>query len=397
MFESAPVNPPDAIFGLMEEFRADPNPEKINLTVGMYKDDSGQTPVMQSVKAAKKRIFDDGASHVYLPIDGLGNFNDLIPGLIFGDSHVVLDQSRAYSAQTPGGTSALRVAGEMLRARFGVKKIWMSEPTWANHKNIFPAAGLDVGYYHYLDAGGTGFDAERCLESIGTAESGDAILLHTVCHNPTGVDPTAEQWQQIFAAIESKGLVPIFDFAYQGFGEGVAEDSRPIRTYCQNNSDALICSSFSKNFNLYGERVGAITAVGPNADDGKAVLSQCKAVIRTIYSNPPTFGASIVNTVFRDTALKSQWLEELEAIRIRICELRKEFVAEMMNRLPNVSFDHVLNQRGMFSYSGIQGEAVDRLKQEHSIYLLKSGRINIAGMNANNMGRLCDAIASVLG
>ena len=396
MFESAPVNPPDSIFGLMEEFRNDSNPEKINLTVGMYQDDSGKTPVMECVRDAKSRIHEAGKSHVYLPIDGLGNFNDLIPGLIFGESHVVLNDHRAYSAQTPGGTSALRVAGEMLRAKFNVKTIWVSQPTWANHLNIFPAAGLNLQHYHYLDETGTAFDLEGCLESISNAENGDAILLHTVCHNPTGVDPTTDQWKQIFAAIETKRMVPIFDFAYQGFGESVPQDSWPIRTYCDGNADALVCSSFSKNFNLYGERVGAITVVGPNSDDAKAVLSQCKAVIRTIYSNPPTFGAAIVDTVFRDNELKEIWLKELETIRLRICELRKQFVAEMKKRLPDMSFDHILHQRGMFSYSGIQGEAADRLKVEHSVYLLRSGRINIAGMNATNLERLCDAIASVM-
>lgn len=396
MFESAPVNPPDAIFGLIEEFKRDSNPKKINLTVGMYQDDTGRTPVLDCVRQAKKQIHDSGNSHVYLPIGGLQNFNELIPNLIFGDAHRVIEQGLACSSQTPGGTSALRVAGETLRSRFGVKRIWISDPTWANHKNIFPGAGLELGHYHYLDAGGTSFDLQGCLTSIARADSGDAILFHAVCHNPTGVDPNAEQWKQIFAAVESKALIPIFDFAYQGFGEGVALDSYPIRTYCETNSDALICSSFSKSFNLYGERVGAITAVGPSREDALAVLSQCKAVIRSIYSNPPTFGASIVSTVFQDEALHQLWLQELEAIRTRICDLRKMFVEAMNQRLPEMNFDHILQQRGMFSYSGLQGKFAQRLKKEHSIYVLKSGRINVAGINANNLDRLCNSIAAVV-
>ena len=397
MFESAPVNPPDAIFGLMAEFRKDQNPEKINLTVGMYQDDTASTPVMDCVRQAKNAIHDAGASHVYLPIDGLGLFNALIPELIFGAEHRVVQGELARSAQTPGGTSALRVAGELLRAKFGVGNIWMSQPTWANHINIFPAAGLQVCYYDYLDAAGTGFDLQRCLDSLDSAATGDAILLHTVCHNPTGVDPTSEQWGRIFDVIRARKLLPIFDFAYQGFGEGVAADAYPIRTFCQDGAaEAIVCSSFSKNFNLYGERVGAITVLAANASDASAVLSQCKSVVRTMYSNPPTFGAQIVNTVFRDEQLKAQWLTELEAIRLRICELRKQFVEAMKQRLPEHSFDHVLKQRGMFSYSGLSGDLAQRLKSEHAVYILKSGRINIAGINAANLDRLCDAIAAVL-
>ncbi len=396
MFESAPVNPPDSIFGLTEEFRSDPNPNKINLTVGMYQDENGQTPVMDCVKRAKEIILETGESHVYLPIAGMNDYNKRIPELVLGTDHSASASQRAYSAQTPGGTAALRVAGEMLAKRFNVQNIWMSEPTWANHKNIFPAAGLNTRTYHYLDDHGTSIHIDRLLDSLKQAEHGDAVLLHTVCHNPTGVDPSEEQWQQIFDVVLSKKLIPIFDFAYQGFGESVDADAFPIREYCRQANDAVICSSFSKNFNLYGERVGAITVVGPNAEDGKAVLSQAKAIIRAMYSNPPTHGAAIVNTVLNDNELKQQWLKELDAIRSRINDLRVQFVAAISQQIPDLNFSHITNQRGMFSYSGISGDVVDRLKNEHSIYLLRSGRINIAGMNSNNMDRLCDAIASVL-
>ena len=396
MFESTPVNPPDAIFGLIEEFKKDPNPHKINLTVGMYQDEEGRTPVMESVRAAKKLIHDEGKSHVYLPISGNDSFNQLIPKLVFGDSHPVISEQRAHSAQTPGGTTALRVAGEMLHKRLGIKNIWISDPTWANHKNIFPAAGLNILPYQYLDERGTGFDCEGMLESIAKSDPHDAILLHTVCHNPTGVDPTPDQWKKIFDVIELRSLVPIFDFAYQGFGEGVDADAFPIREFSRRNLGALVCSSFSKNFNLYGERVGAVTVLANDKDQSLAVLSQVKAVIRANYSNPPTFGGMIVKTVFEDADLKALWLKELEAIRVRISELRSQFVDAISQRLPEVDFSHIVRQRGMFSYSGIAGDVVEQLKHEHSIYLLKSGRINIAGINAKNLDRLCDSIASVM-
>ena len=396
MFESTPLNPPDSIFGLIEEFKNDPHPDKINLTVGMYQNESGATPVMEAVKAAKQKILDRGQSHVYLPIAGMNSFNLMTPNLIFGDSHSVMADQRACSLQTPGGTTALRIAGEMLHDRFDVENIWVSNPTWANHLNIFPAAGLNVHKYHYLDEAGTHLDFQRMMEEISCASGGDAILLHTVCHNPTGVDPSKEQWGQLFDAIEQKDLLPIFDFAYQGFGESVDEDAFPIREFCQRNTGALICSSFSKNFNLYGERIGALTVVGPSAEDARAVLSQAKAVVRANYSNPPTFGSAIVQTVFEDSKLKLLWLKELEEIRVRIFELRKKFVASISERLPEVDFSHINRQRGMFSYSGISGDIVDQLKKEYSIYLLKSGRINIAGINAGNIDRLCDAVASVM-
>lgn len=396
MFNSAPANPPDAIFGLNEDFKRDQRLDKINLTVGLYKTDEGTTPIMRSVAKAEQIILDQAKSHVYLPIAGYPDFNQAIPGLIFGDSHPVLAGQQAQSAQTPGGTGALRVAGETLCRRFDVSRIWISKPTWSNHLNIFRAAGLEIVPYHYLDEAGTAFDFERCLESINQATAGDAILLHTVCHNPTGVDPEAEQWKQIFALIRERNLIPIFDFAYQGFDQGVNEDAFPIREYCQTPSSALVCSSFSKNFNLYGERVGAVTAIAPNAQDASAVLSQLKAVIRSTYSNPPMYGSRIVSTVFSDPDLKADWLDELDSYRVRIRKMREQFVEAIGERLPEQSFAHILKQRGMFSYSGIDAAAVERLKEEFGVYLLKSGRINVAGLNSGNLEQLCDSLATVL-
>ena len=396
MFESVSANPPDAIFGLIEEFKRDPNPNKINLTVGMYQDESGKTPVLDSVAKAIGQIAAEGRSRIYLPIDGYTPFNEQIPNFILGDDHPAVLGNLARSSQTPGGTGALRVSGEMLRETLGVKNVWLSRPTWANHVNIFMAAGLKVLPYAYLDNAGTGFDFEECLNSFSAMEAQDAIVLHTVCHNPTGVDPSNEQWDKILDLVEQKNLIPIFDFAYQGFGTGIDEDAYPIREYCRRGNSALICSSFSKNFNLYGERVGALTTVAPTTDALNAVHSQIKLVIRSMYSNPPTFGGSIVANVFQDESLKSEWKREVESMRVRINSMREKFSKAIAAAVGDDRFDHILRQRGMFSYSGIKPDAVDVLKSQHSIYLLKSGRINVAGINDSNVQRLCDCIAQVI-
>jgi aspartate/tyrosine/aromatic aminotransferase len=395
MFESTPINPPDAIFGLNEEFQRDPNPDKIDLTVGMYQNESGQIPIMQCVRQAEFDLWEQQVSHVYLPIDGLAEFNRWMPRLILGASHEAVSEQRVHAAQTPGGTGALRIAGELLVRIYGVRRLWASNPTWVNHLTIFPAAGLQVGEYGYLDDSRTQFDCQRMLDTIQQMQPREAILLHAVCHNPTGADPTRQQWEQILAAVKQRQLMPVFDFAYQGFGDGVEDDAFPIRHYCEQNSEAIICNSFSKNFNLYGERVGSITTVASNRQDAKAVLSQVKAVIRAIYSNPPMHGAAVVARVLNDESLSRSWRNELEANRLRIAALRQQFVDALSFRIPHQDFRYILRQRGMFSYSGICGEAVDRLKHDFGVYMLRSGRINVAGINANNIDRLCDAIAVV--
>ena len=396
MFESTPVNPPDAIFGLTEEFKRDPNPDKINLTVGMYQDESGNIPVMNCVHLALQRLLETKVSYAYLPIDGLVPYNRLIPELILGETHSAIADQRVQSAQTPGGTAALRIAGELLRNVYAVPRVWISDPTWANHPQIFRAAGLEVCQYDYLDSSRTALDFERFTASLAAIPEHDAVVLHAVCHNPTGVDPTNEQWRELLEIIRKQKLIPIFDFAYQGFGEGIDADARAVREFCQMDAEALVCNSFSKNFNLYGERVGGITAVTGTPAAADAMLSQIKLIIRTMYSNPPTHGATIVSSVLSDEAMRKIWVQELDEMRIRITRLREDFVAAMGERVPDIDFHHINKQRGMFSYSGISGEAVDRLKNEYSIYLLKSGRINVAGINAKNLDRLSDSVASVL-
>ncbi len=394
MFESAPLNPPDSIFGLIEQFKMDPNPDKVNLSVGVYKDESGQTPIMKCVAAAEKILLDAAGTKSYLPIDGLPGYNESIARLILGEQLSCSMHRR--TAQTPGGTCALRVAGNVLHHILGIDTIWMSNPTWANHPQIYTAARMQLRKYEYLDAAGTGLDFQRMVDSLEDTRAGQAILLHTVCHNPTGVDLSPEQWVELQDVIRRKQLIPIFDFAYQGFGKGVEEDAFPIRSFCENGLEILICNSFSKNFGLYGERVGGITAVAAEESTADAMLSQIKATIRTTYSNPPLHGAAIVNTVLGDDSLRQSWLSELAEIRTRIQKLRGQFVEQMKQLVPDRDFDYINRQIGMFSYSGLTKQQVDRLREEFSIYTIGSGRINIAGINNKNIEMICNAIATVI-
>ncbi len=396
LFDSAPLNPPDSIFGLIEEFKRDPSPDKINLSVGVYQDDSGRTPIMNCVLEAEKRMLEGRASKNYLPIDGLPKYNDLVGRLVLGDAASHPDLHWA-TAQTVGGTAALRIAGEVLRRTFNTDTIWMSQPTWANHPQIFEAAGLKLRYYNYLDAQKTRLDFQSLIDSISAAEPGQAILLHTVCHNPTGVDPTPEQWTELNSVVLQRRLIPIFDFAYQGFGVDLNDDSFPIRDFILNGGEAFICNSFSKNFGLYAERVGGITVVGGQESSTRAVLSQVQANIRTMYSNPPLHGGQIVQTILGDAELRKQWESELADIRNRILELRSAFVERMSDLIPQRDFQYINEQRGMFSYSGLTAPQVERLKKEFAIYALSSGRINIAGINSRNLEPLCKAIAEVIG
>jgi len=395
MFELAPVSPPDPVFGLAEEFKLDPHPDKIDLTVGMYQDETGQTPLMHVVRKVRESLAKQSQGYVYLPIDGLPDYRDQSRRLILGADHSAIVEGRAHTAQTAGGTAALRIAGEVLQRVFRVRTIWISDPTWANHPQIFSAADLKTSCYAYLDKHRTGMDFARFLGSLENAQSGDAILLHTVCHNPTGVDPTLEQWNELFEVIRRKNLIPVFDFAYQGFGQGVELDATPIRNFVRDRGEALICNSFSKNFGLYGERVGGITVVAETSDAATAMLSQVKSVIRAIYSNPPTHGSTIVARVLGDASLRAFWDDELAEMRLRIQSMRKCLFEKLTSKLPNEDFGYITRQNGMFGYSGIKPEQVQRLKKEFSIYLLGSGRINVAGITLKNIDRLTHAIACV--
>lgn len=393
-FDSISVAPPDAILGLTEAFKADERETKMNLSVGVYQDASGTTPVLRCVKEAEKRLLDTESTKGYLSIDGLPDYREAARQLIFADQ---IAAERVAAVQTPGGTGALRVAAEFLATQCGPLRIFLPTPTWANHNAIMAAAGLPVETYSYLASDKKTLDFDALIEDLKTKpKAGDAVLLHACCHNPTGVDPTSEQWEQIASVVAEKKLIPLLDFAYQGFGEGLDEDAIGVRTILRQMDEAIVCSSFSKNFGLYSERVGTACLVSGSAETTKAALSQLKRVVRANYSNPPRHGGAIVATVLADEGLTQMWHEELAEMRTRIASLRKQFVDGMAATGVDQDFSFLLDQKGMFSFSGLSPMQVDQLRSEHGVYLVGSGRINVAGMNESKMEWLCNAVAAVL-
>lgn len=393
-FSVVQTAPPDSILGLTEAFNADPNPNKMNLSVGVYKDESGVTPILQCVKAAEEKILRDEKTKGYLPIEGGGDYRDDVRQLIFGDA---IAADRVAVLQTPGGTGALRVASDFMQTQLPGARIWIPNPTWANHPAIFSAALLPTETYRYLADDRTSLDLDGMLSSLReSARPGDAVLLHGCCHNPTGIDPTAEDWQKIAEVVAEKQLLPLIDFAYQGFGDGIEQDATGLRTILGKVDEAIVCSSFSKNFGLYSERVGAVALVAADAEQCAAAHSQLKRVVRTNYSNPPRHGGAIVATILADPDLTQQWKQELETMRLRITRLREQFVATMKTIGDGHDFSFLLRQKGMFSYSGLTPMQVDELKSKHGIYIVGSGRINVAGMTESKMESFCQAVASVM-
>lgn len=396
MFQSIEPAPADPILGLNEAFQNDPSPNKINLGVGVYKDEAGTTPVLACVKEAERRLLEGETSKSYLGIAGLADYAALIQPLMLGADSAVVSEARAATVQTPGGTGALRVAGDFVHRMFPKATIWVSSPTWANHPKIFEASGLKVCQYGYLNESARGIDFDRMLDDLNKIPAGDVIVLHGCCHNPSGIDPSADQWQTIAETVKQREMVPLLDFAYQGFGSGLEEDALGLRTVVDHVDELLVASSFSKNFGLYRERIGALTAIAGSSEAASTVLSQLKTCVRTNYSNPPAHGGAIVETILKDAELREQWTSELAAMRDRINAMRTDFVAAMKKHAPNHDFSFLLEQQGMFSFSGLSPEQVDALREQHSIYIVGSGRINVAGITPSNVDRLAAAIATVL-
>jgi aspartate aminotransferase len=393
MFETLKMAPPDAILGLAEAFRQDPNPEKINLSVGVYKNQAGTTPILDCVKAAEKKLLAEETEKSYLSIDGSPQYAQLVKELLFEGT---IDQSRLATVQAPGGTGALRVAAEFLSKRLDLRRIWCSRPTWGNHVNIFQAAGLEVDWYPYLDDDQRGLDFDALQATMSEIPAADIVCLHACCHNPSGVDPSAEQWQRIAEIAQQQNLVILLDFAYQGFGKGLREDAACLKPLLESGCDLLICNSFSKNFGLYSERVGALTMVAATQEAASAALSHVKSTVRANYSNPPKHGAAIVTTILNDDQLKAQWQQELADMRNRISDMRQRFAQIMNDKNAPRDFSSITEQCGMFSFSGLSQLQVDRLRNEYAIYIVGNGRINVAGITDNNIERLCDAILEVL-
>jgi len=397
MLETIQAAPADAILGLNAAFREDPRAEKINLSVGVYQDEHGKTPTLECVRIAEQRLAEAVAVKSYLPIPGAPEYGEVVRELAFGVEHEVVQAGRVASAHTPGGTGALRVAGDFLKANFPSLTLWVSDPTWPNHPNIFTAAGLPQKNYPYFDQATNSLDFEAMLAAIEEMPAGDAILLHGCCHNPTGIDPTVVEWNQIADTVYSRGLLPILDFAYQGFADGIDQDAAGLRAFARPGTELLVCSSFSKNFGLYRERVGALSIVCPAADQVVAVQSQMNRVIRCNYSNPPAHGAAIVNTVLRDAGLRATWEAEVATMRSRINGMRQQLVDSLAAQGVPGDYSFITRQRGMFSFSGLTKDHVNRLRDEHAIYIVGSGRINVAGLTPSNVQRVAEAIAAVQG
>ncbi len=395
-FDKVVAAPADPILGLTEEFRNDPNPDKINLGVGVYKNDAGETPVLTCVKKAEKLILDTEKTKSYLSIPGTAEYGKLVQELVFGSDHEIYTSGRACSAQAPGGTGALRVGADFLIQQKIAGKIWISNPTWVNHFKVFGAAGFETAQYNYYNPETHGLDFEGMKESLKQAKAGDVVLLHGCCHNPTGIDPTAEQWEELAKITAEAKLLPFFDFAYQGLGNGLNEDAAGVRIFAKYHKEFLVSSSFSKNFGLYNERVGAITVVSESREKSDVNFSQLKIAIRSNYSNPPAHGAKIVQTVLSNPELRAEWENEVAEMRSRIKTMRNMMVQKLQDLGVNQDFSFINRQNGMFSFSGLNKEQVARLKSEFGVYIVGSGRINVAGITTSNIDALCSAIAKVL-
>ena len=394
-FDHIEAAPADPILGLTETFKNDPNPNKINLGVGVYKDESGVTPVLNCVKEAEKKILETETTKSYLPITGLPEFGRLTRELIFGADSEYVDGGRAVTCHCPGGTGALRIGADFIKQQNVAVKMWISDPTWANHYQIATSAGLKFERYPYYDRVTHGLAFERMLETLNQASEGDVVVLHACCHNPTGIDPTAKQWEEIADFLAKKKLLPFIDFAYQGFGHGIEEDAQGLRIIASRCKEMIIASSFSKNLGLYNERVGALTVVSADKETSAKVMSQVKIAVRTAISNPPAHGEKIVTTVLSDPTLRAQWEGELSQMRERIREMRV-LLADKLKEAGAGDFSFVTEQNGMFSFSGLNKDQVEILRKEFSIYIVGSGRICVAGINNDNIDALAKAVASVI-
>ncbi|MEG3582272.1 MAG: amino acid aminotransferase [Chloroflexota bacterium] len=383
----------DPILGLTEEFKKDDNVNKVNLSVGVYQDEFGNTPTFSTVLDAERQIQIQEISKTYKPIDGDKQFIDRSIGLVFGGQLSTEKEGLLFGLNTPGGTGALRLASDFLHKFSNESSVWISDPSWPNHKPIFESSGFNVNNYSYFDSSTNSVGFDDMVSDIKSVPSGDIIVLHGCCHNPTGSDLNYNQWEEIADLIANKGLVTICDFAYQGLGDGIDEDARGVRVLSEKLDELIVCSSYSKNFGLYSERVGCLFYHSRNKSISESVLSQLKKTARSNYSNPPAHGSEIVKLILGDKVLRKEWIEELTQVRERIISVRKMFVEKLNERKSVKDFNFIQAQKGMFSFTGLTPPQVDLLKRDYSIYIVNSGRINIAGINSNNVDYLADSIA----
>ena len=396
LFARAELAPADPILGLTEAFQADKRPEKVNLGVGVYLGEDGKLPLLRSVAVAEQRLAEAAAPKGYLPIDGMVAYRDAVRGLVFGADAPVLADGRVVTAESLGGTGALKIGADLAHHLAPEAKVLISDPSWENHRALFTRAGFAVDTYRYYDAEAKGIDAQGMLDDLRAAAPGTIVVLHACCHNPTGYDLSPAQWDAVIDVIRERDLVAFLDMAYQGFGFGIAEDGAVIGKFVDAGLSFLLSTSYSKSFSLYGERIGSLSVVTASADEAKRVQSQLKIVIRTNYSNPPTHGAALVATVLADAELRAGWEAELGAMRDRIKSLRRGLVDALAARgITDMGF--IAEQLGMFSYSGLTREQMVALREEHAVYGLDSGRMCVAALNDRNLERVADAIAAVRG
>jgi aromatic-amino-acid transaminase len=395
LFAAVEMAPRDPILGLNEQFNADPNPAKVNLGVGVYYDDNGKLPLLKCVQQAEKQMMETLTPRGYLPIDGIAAYDKAVQGLVFGADSPAVKEGRIATVQGIGGTGGLKIGADFLKRVSPNATVLISDPSWENHRALFTNAGFPVDTYPYYDAAKRGVNFDGMLAALNGAAAGTIVVLHACCHNPTGYDITPAQWAQVVQAVKARNLVPFLDMAYQGFGEGIAEDGAVIEQFMSAGLDFFVSTSFSKSFSLYGERVGALSVACVSKEEAGRVLSQLKIVIRTNYSNPPTHGAQVVATVLNTPSLRALWEEELAGMRVRIKEMRVQLLAKLKTAGVKQDMSFITQQKGMFSYSGLSKEQMQRLRSEFGIYGVDSGRICVAALNSKNIDAVVSAIVKV--
>ena len=396
LFSAVEMAPRDPILGLNEAFNADTRTSKVNLGVGVYCNEEGRIPLLRAVVEAETIRVAQHASRGYLPIDGIAAYDQAVQKLLFGAESPLLAAGRVITTQAVGGTGALKIGADFLKQLQPGAVVAISDPSWENHRALFETAGFPVQNYRYYDAASHDVNRAGMLEDLNALPAGSIVVLHACCHNPTGVDLTPADWQNVLDVVKAKGLIPFLDMAYQGFGDGIDEDAAAVRLFAESGLSFFVSSSFSKSFSLYGERVGALSIITESKEESARVLSQVKRVIRTNYSNPPTHGATIAAAVLNSPELRAMWEEELAEMRLRIRGMRLQMVELLSKKAPSHDFSFVARQRGMFSYSGLTVEQVTRLRTEFGIYALDTGRICVASLNQRNIEAVTDAIVQVI-
>ncbi|MBI6854364.1 aspartate/tyrosine/aromatic aminotransferase [Pseudomonas cichorii] len=387
----------DPILSLMETFQKDPRADKVNLSIGLYYDAEGRIPPLAAAVRALQQVAESEqqAASLYLPMEGLAPYREAVQNLLFGADHPALLEGRVATIQTVGGSGALKVGADFLKYAFPESQVWVSDPTWENHHALFGGAGFKVHTYPYFDSSTGGVDFEAMLDKLQTLPARSIVLLHPCCHNPTGADLSVEQWDRLIELIKSFQLIPFLDTAYQGFGKGMNEDAYAIRAMASAGITTVISNSFSKIFSLYGERVGGLSIVCEDVASATNVLGQLKATVRRNYSSPPAHGAQVVARVLNTPQLRDEWLSEVEDMRLRIIDMRQKLVTALEQKVPSRDFSFILRQSGMFSYTGLSPEQVDELREKYGVYLIRSGRVCMAGLNEANIGKFCDALGSL--